>query len=122
VSHAVRRTFMGNGSDVSRGDRNRNARLKRLRALVPVSNAIAGIDLAAKKQMVVVCDQLFPCGSCHADEVPAHRKTQMCRSTVTVNGLGSELMRAAISCGMMWRALGPMDTSAVRSAWSRLSW
>ena len=37
---------MGNGSGVSRGDRNRNARLERLRALVPVTNAIAGIDLA----------------------------------------------------------------------------
>ena len=37
---------MGNGSGVSRGDRNRNARLTRLRALVPVSNAIVGIDLA----------------------------------------------------------------------------
>ena len=37
---------MGNGSGVSRGDRNRNARLARLRGLVPVSNAIVGIDLA----------------------------------------------------------------------------
>jgi transposase len=42
---------------VSRGDRNRNARLARLRGLVPVRNAIVGIDLAGKKQMVVVCDQ-----------------------------------------------------------------
>lgn len=47
---------MGNGSGVSRGDRNRNARLARLRALVPVSNAIVGIDLAEQKQMVVVTD------------------------------------------------------------------
>ena len=47
---------MGNGSGVSRGDRNRNARLERLRALVPVTNAIAGIDLAGSKQMVVVAD------------------------------------------------------------------
>ncbi len=47
---------MGNGNGVSRGDRNRNARLARLRALVPVENAIIGIDLADKKQMVVVCD------------------------------------------------------------------
>jgi hypothetical protein len=37
---------MGNGSGVSRGDRNRNARLERLRALVPGVNAIVGIDLA----------------------------------------------------------------------------
>jgi len=47
---------MGNGSGVSRGDRNRNARLERLRSLVPATNAIAGIDLAGKKQMVVVTD------------------------------------------------------------------
>jgi hypothetical protein len=37
---------VGNGSGVSRGDRNRNARLARLRGLVPVSNAIVGVDLA----------------------------------------------------------------------------
>src|SRR3981189_1260763 len=47
---------MGNGGGVSRGDRNRNARLFRLRELVPVTNAIVGIDLADKKQMVVVTD------------------------------------------------------------------
>ena len=45
---------MGSGSGVSRGDRNRDARLERLRRLVPVSNAIAGIDLAGSEQMVVV--------------------------------------------------------------------
>ena len=43
---------MGNGSGVSRGDRNRNARLGRLRELVPVTNAIAGIDLAGGKQIL----------------------------------------------------------------------
>jgi hypothetical protein len=41
---------MGNGSGVSRGDRNRNARLARLRVLVPLSNAIVGIDLADKSR------------------------------------------------------------------------
>jgi len=62
---------MANGSCVSRGDRNRNARLARLRALVPVSNAIVGIDLADKKQMVVVTD--------HDSKVLA-RKTFRCRA------------------------------------------
>jgi transposase len=62
---------MANGSGVSRGDRNRNARLDRLRALVPVINAIVGIDLADKKQMVVVCD--------HDSKVLA-RKTFRCRA------------------------------------------
>jgi transposase len=47
---------MGNGSGVSRGDRNRNARLERLRVLVPVANTIAGIGPAGSKQMVVVTD------------------------------------------------------------------
>jgi len=47
---------MTNGSGVSRGDRNRNARLSRLREAVPVTNAIVGIDLADRKQMVVVTD------------------------------------------------------------------
>ena len=42
---------MGNGSGVSRGDRNRNARLARLRVGVPVTNAIVGIDLADRKQI-----------------------------------------------------------------------
>jgi transposase len=41
---------MGNGSGISGGDRDRTARLKRLRALVPVTNAIAGIDLAGKSR------------------------------------------------------------------------
>lgn len=47
---------MSNGNGISRGDRNRNARLARLRELVPTTNAIVGIDLADDKQMVVVTD------------------------------------------------------------------
>ena len=44
------------GSGLSRGDKRRNAKLAELRRLVPVDNAILGIDLADKKQAVVVCD------------------------------------------------------------------
>jgi transposase len=47
---------MSNGSGVSRGDRNRNGRLSRLRQAVAVGNAVVGIDLADRKQMVVVTD------------------------------------------------------------------
>ena len=47
---------MSHGNGVSRGDHNRNARLARLRELVPTTNAIVGIDLADDKQMVVVTD------------------------------------------------------------------
>lgn len=35
---------------------NRNARLARLRELVPLDHAIVGIDLADRKQMLVVTD------------------------------------------------------------------
>jgi hypothetical protein len=68
---------MGNGSSVSRVDRNRNRnrnrnrRLARLRALVPVTAAIVGVDLADKKQMVVVTDR---------DSKVRARKTFRCRA------------------------------------------
>jgi hypothetical protein len=52
---------MSKGSGVSRGDRNRNARLIRLREAVPILNAIVGIDLADRKQMLVVCDTTRRC-------------------------------------------------------------
>jgi transposase len=80
---------MGNGSGVSRGDRNRNALLERLRALVPVTNAIAGIDLAGKKQMVVVTG--------HDSKVIA-RRTFRCRAW----DLGSALDWG----GVPWRRAG----------------
>jgi transposase len=41
---------------LSRGDRNRNARLARLRRLLPAGNAIVGIDLADDRQAAVVTD------------------------------------------------------------------
>jgi transposase len=41
---------------LSKGDRNRNARLARLRLLLPQGNAIVGIDLASNKQAAVVTD------------------------------------------------------------------
>jgi len=47
---------VSNRSGLSRGDRNRNARLARLRELVSHSNAIVGIDLADDKQAAVVTD------------------------------------------------------------------
>src|SRR3954453_24070259 len=110
VSHPIRRTFMTNGSGVSRGDRNRNARLARLRELVPVENAIVGIDLADKKQMVVITD--------HDSKVLA-RKTFRCRAwdlgvalhwaaeRVTARGFAG----VTVSCeptGHRWRVLGQL--------------
>jgi transposase len=101
---------MSNGSGVSRGDRNRNARLARLRALVPVSNAIVGIDLADAKQMVVVTD--------HDSKVLA-RKTFRCRAWDLGAALDWAADRAAakgwvgvtVACeptGHRWRVLGQL--------------
>src|SRR5215469_17589031 len=104
------RTFVANGSGVSRGDRNRNARMSRLRALVPLSNAIVGIDLADRKQMVVVCD--------HDSRVLA-RKTFRCRAWDLGTALDWAGERAAakgyagvtVACeptGHRWRVLGQL--------------
>jgi transposase len=101
---------MGNGSGVSRGDRNRNARLTRLRALVPVSNAIVGIDLADKTQMVVVTD--------HDSKVLA-RKTFRCHAWdlgVALDWAGRQASSkgfagVTVACeptGHRWRVLGQL--------------
>ena len=47
---------MGDSTGLSRGDRNRNGRLRRLRELLPATNAIVGVDLADAKQAAVVTD------------------------------------------------------------------
>ena len=101
---------MSNGSGVSRGDRNRNARLGRLRSAVPVSNAIVGIDLADRKQMVVVTD--------HDSKVLARRTFR-----VKAWDLGAALdwaaeratragfVGATVACeptGHRWRVLGQL--------------
>jgi transposase len=123
---------VNNGNGVSRGDRNRNARLARLRELVPVGNAIVGIDLADKKQMVVVCD--------HDSRVLA-RRTFRCKAW----DLGSALDWAAerarvkgfagvtVSCeptGHRWRVLGQLAADRgmplvcvqpIQTSWARRS-
>jgi transposase len=101
---------MSNGSGVSRGDRNRNARLARLRILVPSANAIVGIDLADRKQMVVVTD--------HDSKVLA-RKTFRCRAWdlgtaldwASKQAAGKGFARVTVACeptGHRWRVLGQL--------------
>jgi transposase len=101
---------VSNGSGVSRGDRNRNARLVRLRELVPAANAVVGIDLADAKQMVVVCD--------HDSKVLA-RKTFRCRAWDLGRALDWAGQQAAargfagvtVACeptGHRWRVLGQL--------------
>ena len=97
-------------SGVSRGDRNRNARLARLRELVPLTNAIVAVDLADRKQMVVVTD--------HDSKVLA-RKTFRCRAWDLGTALDWAVQRATakgwagvtVACeptGHRWRVLGQL--------------
>jgi transposase len=101
---------MTHGNGVSRGDRNRNSRLARLRELVRPEHAIVGIDLADKKQMVVVCD--------HDSKVLA-RRTFRCKAWALGAALDWAAQRAAtqgfagvtVSCeptGHRWRVLGQL--------------
>ncbi|MDP3951457.1 IS110 family transposase [Microbacterium sp.] len=97
-------------SGVSRGDRNRNARLDQLRVAVPLSNAIVGIDLADEKQMVVVCD--------HDSRVLA-RRTFRCKAWDLGRALDwaaghatrAGFAGATVACeptGHRWRILGQL--------------
>ncbi|WP_329409400.1 IS110 family transposase [Nocardia vinacea] len=121
---------MSNGSGVSRGDRNRNMRMSGLRALVPPENAIVGIDLADRKQMVVVCD--------HDSKVLA-RKTFRCRAWdmgAALDWAGARagaagFTGATVACeptGHRWRVLGQLAADRnmlfvcvqpAMTAWSR---
>jgi hypothetical protein len=87
--------------------------LDRLRALVPVGNAIVGIDLADTKQMVVVCD--------HDSKVIA-RRTFRCKAWDLGRALDWAAERAAayskqefagvtVACeptGHRWRVLAQL--------------
>ncbi|HYO17684.1 MAG TPA: IS110 family transposase [Dermatophilaceae bacterium] len=123
---------MSNGSGVSRGDRNRNARLARLRSAVPVSNAIVGIDLADRKQMVVVTD--------HDSKVLARRtfRVKAWDLGAALDWAGERAARAGfvgvtVACeptGHRWRVLGQLAQERgmtlvciqpAASAWARKS-
>ena len=101
---------MSNGSGISRGDRNRNARLSQLRAALPVTNAIVGIDLADRKQMVVVTD--------HDSKVLARRtfRVKAWDLGTALDWAGERAVRAGFSgvtvacepTGHRWRVLGQL--------------
>ena len=52
----IEEDVVGQSTRLSAADQRRNARLARLRDLVPVDNAILAIDLADEKQHAVLCD------------------------------------------------------------------
>ncbi|MGI4896570.1 MAG: IS110 family transposase [Janthinobacterium lividum] len=121
---------MNNRTGISRGDKSRNARLGRLRELVPTTSAIVGIDLADAKQMVVVCD--------HDSRVLA-RKTFRVRAWELGAALDWAAEKAAkagfetvtVACeptGHRWRILGQLAAERAMafvcvqpliSAWAR---
>src|SRR6478736_5872342 len=101
---------MSDGSGVSRGDRNRNARLARLRSAVPLTNAIVGIDLADRKQVVVVTD--------HDSKVLARRtfRVKAWDLGAALDWAGERAVKAgfagvSVACeptGHRWRVLGQL--------------
>jgi transposase len=69
VSQNSQEDVVVQGSGLSRGDKRRNGQLVRLRELVPVQNAIVGIDLADGLQAVVITD--------HDSRVLARRRVKV---------------------------------------------
>lgn len=100
---------MNKGSGISRGDRNRNARLNRLREAVPVTNAIVGLDLADKKQMLVVCD--------HDSKVVARRTLGIRREQLVAEQVAQiQQLRDLLEC--VWPAA--LDTA--RQPFRSVTW
>jgi transposase len=101
---------VGNGSGLSRGDRNRNARLARLRELVPLRNAIAGLDLAGDTRAAVVTD--------HDSRVIAGRRVSArawelgeVRDGAAARAAGAGFASVTVACepaGHRWRVLGQL--------------
>ena len=73
---------MSKGSGITRGDRRRNERKARLRAMVPLDNAVPGLDLGENKQALAVTGP---------DGLVVARRTPR----VSGHGLGSHLDWAA---------------------------
>jgi hypothetical protein len=95
---------------LSRGDRNRNVRLARLRGLVPPANAIVGIDLASLKQAAVVTD--------HDSRVLARRRVSA-RAWELGELLDWALVRArAAGFGSVTVACEPPCTRSYRRRWA----
>jgi hypothetical protein len=119
---------MSDRSGLSRGDRNRNARLARLRQLLPPENAIAGIDLADDKQAAVVTD--------HDSRVIARRRVSArawelggLLDWVVARAAAAGFASVTVVCeptGHRWRVPGPARCGAgagagVRAAAAGLS-
>jgi transposase len=81
-SQGSRRTFVAQGSGLTRGDRNRNRKLEALREVIRRDRAVLAIDLGEDKQVAVVVD--------HESRVPG-RKT----ATAKAHQLGGLLEWAA---------------------------
>src|SRR5258708_9126398 len=101
---------MSDRTGLSRSDRNRNARLARLRQLLPPENAIVAIDLADTKQAAVVTD--------HDSRVIARRRVTagawelgelLDWSMMVAKAAGFASVTVACEpTGHRWRAPGPL--------------
>jgi transposase len=102
----------GKGSGVSRSDRRRNARMERLREMVPRDGVVLGIDLGEVKQALAVVDHDVRVLWRKTALVPAHRLGEaldvavaaarlagFARVTVACEPTGSRWMQVQRLCG-----------------------
>ena len=95
---------MGEGSGIIRGDRRRNARKARLRALVPQDYAVLGVDLGEKGQALAVTG---------GDGLVLARRSPR----VAVHGLGAYLDWAAgREQEDLWFAPASLEAACLRTA------
>jgi transposase len=95
---------MGKGSGVSRGDRRRNARLERLRGLLPRDGVVAGIDLGEDKQALAVVDHDGRVVWRKTARVKAYRLGEALDAAVAAAG-GKGYARVTVACeptGSRW--------------------
>ena len=110
----------GSGSGMTRGDRRRNARRERLRALLPRDGAVAGIDLAEDQQALAVVDHDVRVLARQTVKVKAFRLGQALDWAVAAARLGramwcwSSTAPAACTAGRWWRPAAPS-----RGSWTR---
>src|SRR5262245_10704927 len=100
----VEEDVLAEDTRLSAADRRRNARLERLRGLVPAGNAILGIDLADEKQQAVLCDH-------------DSRVLRRWRVTAKAWRLGPLLERAAVAAARAGYGSGTVAGGAAGARW-----
>jgi transposase len=107
-SQDSRRTFVAQGSGLTRGDRNRNRKLEALRETVRRGRAVLAIDLGEDKQVAVVMDHECRVLGRRTVTAKAHQLAGLLDWAAGVAGQKAGLEGLAVVCeptGHRWKAL-----------------